>query len=42
MTGMFHTAAAHAQGMRTLRARVPDASLARGTEWVSLPLLQLR
>jgi hypothetical protein len=42
MAGMAHTAEAYAKGMRSLRNRMPDTWIARGSEWVSLPLLYIR
>lgn len=42
MAGMYHTAARYAKGVRTLRDRVPDTWVAKGSEWVSSPLLMMR
>ena len=42
MAGMFHTAMRYARGMRNLRDRVPDTFMAKGNEWVSLPLVLIR
>eukprot|EP00879_Flechtneria_rotunda_P024619 GHRR01026117.1.p1 GENE.GHRR01026117.1~~GHRR01026117.1.p1 ORF type:complete len:671 (+),score=198.53 GHRR01026117.1:633-2645(+) len=42
MAGMYHTAQAYATGMRTLRGRVPDNYMAKGSEWVSVPMLYIR
>lgn len=42
MAGMMHTAEAHSRGVRTLRDRVVDKWMAKGSEWTSLPLVLAR
>lgn len=42
MAGQHHTAEAYATGVRNLRERLPDMWMAKGDEWVSLPLLWAR
>lgn len=42
MAGMLHTAEAYSRGIRSLRERVADTWMARGSEWTSLPLLLAR
>lgn len=42
MAGMYHTAEAFATGMRSLRTRLPDTWMAKGTEYVNLPNLYIR
>lgn len=42
MGGKMHTAESYARGVRSLRERVSDKWMAKGSEWTSLPLLLAR
>lgn len=42
MSGMYYTAEAYSTGMRDLRLRLPDDWMARGNEWVNLPIVYIR